>query len=135
MSDISYGDKWPIIVMRWIARLVSIPWAYCALGLVWFVAGVASEEWMPLALNITIVFTAFLLTLGAAILAGVWGVEAFGGKVLLADGALILVWVLVTPQLPGAAIILIVPPVLSGVLFLECHRRSGAEGAKPVQAG
>ena len=129
MTDISSQDKRPILAMRWIARLVSIPWAYCALGLVWFVAGVGLEEGMPLALNIGIVFTAFLLTLGAAILAGVWGMEAFGGKVLLADGALILVWVLVTPQLPGAALILMVPPVLSGVLFLECHRRSRAGGA------
>jgi len=126
MSDISSEDKRPIIVMRWIARVISIPWAYAALGLVWFVAGVGLEEGMPLALNITIVFTAFLLTLGAAILAGVWGMEAFGGKVLLADGALILLWVLVTPQLPGAALILMVPPVLSGVLFLECQRRSRA---------
>ena len=106
MSNISSEDRRAIIVMRWIARLVSIPWAYCALGLVWFVAGVASEEWMPLALNITIVFTAFWLTLGAAVLAGVWGMESFGGKVLLADGVLILLWVLVTPQLPGGAFIL-----------------------------
>jgi len=135
MSDISSKDKRPIVVMRWIARFVSIPWAYCALALVWFVAGVGLEEGMPLALNITIVFTAFLLTLGAAILAGVWGMEAFGGKVLLVDGGLILVWVLVTPQLPPAALILMVPPVLSGVLFLECHRGSKVGGAEPVQAG
>jgi hypothetical protein len=133
MSDISSKDKRLIAVMRWIARLVSIPWAYCALGLVWFVAGVGLEEGMPLALNITIVFIASLLTLGAAILAGVWGMESLGGKVLLGDGGLILVWVLVTPQLPGAAIILMIPPILSGALFLECHRRSkmGATESAP----
>ena len=135
MSNISSEDRRAIIVMRWIARLVSIPWAYCALGLVWFVAGVASEEWMPLALNITIVFTAFWLTLGAAVLAGVWGMESFGGKVLLADGVLILLWVLVTPQLPGGAFILMIPPVLSGALFLECHRRKKAGGSGPVHGG
>ena len=58
MSDSSSKDRRPIAVMRWIARFVSIPWAYCALGLVWFVAGVGLEEGMPLALNITIVFMA-----------------------------------------------------------------------------
>ena len=134
MSNISSEDRRAIIVMRWIARLVSIPWAYAALGLVWFVAGEASEGWMPLALNITIVFTAFLLTLGAVILAGVWGMEAFGGKVLLADAGLLLVWVLVSPLGPEA-LILMIPPVLSGALFLECHRRSRVRGAGPVHSG
>ena len=134
MSDISSKGKRPIIVMRWIARLVSILWAYCALAFVWFVAGVALEEWMPLALNITIVFTAFWLTLGAAILAGVWGMEALGGKVLLADGALILVWFMAVPQLPGGLLpILFVPPLLAGALFLECHRRSRVRGAQHLE--
>jgi len=134
MSNISSKDKRAIIAMRWIARLVSIPWAYVALGLVWFVAGVGLEEGIPLALNITIVFTAFWLTLGAAILAGVWGMESFGGKVLLADGGLIMVWVLATPQLPGEALILMAPPVLSGALFLECHRRSKVGGKEPFHS-
>ena len=134
MSDISSEDRRAIIVMRWMARIVSIPWAYCALGLVWFVAGVGLEEGMPLALNITIVFTAGLLTVGTVILAGVWGIEWFGGTMLLADGGLILLWVLVTPQLPGGALILMIPPVLSGVLFLECHRRSKVGGEEPAAA-
>lgn len=88
---------------------------------------------MPLALKITIVFTAFFLTLGATILARVWGMEGFGGKMLLADGGLILVWVLVIPQLPEAAVIFAMPPVLSGALFLESRRRSKAGGAEPLQ--
>ena len=128
MSNISSEDRRAMIVMRWTARLVAILWAYAALGLVWFVAGVGLEEGMPLALNIIIVFTAFLLTLGPAILAGVWGMEGLGGKALLAVGGIIFVWVLVTPQLGGPAVLLAIPPVLSGVLFLECHRRSSGGG-------
>lgn len=134
MANMSPEDRRAITVMRWIARLVAIPWAYCALGLAWFIAGYGLEEGKlsPMAVRI-IVFIVFLLTLGAAIIAGVWGMEAFGGKVLLVDGGLILVWVLVTPQLPGAALILMILPVLSGALFLECHRRSKVGGAEHAQ--
>lgn len=134
MSNISSEDRRAIIVMRWIARLVSIPWAYAALALAWFVAGVALEEWMPLALNIVIVFTAFLLTLGVAILAGVWGMEAFGGRVLLADCVLMIVCFMASPHSPWELFpIVFLPPLLAGVLFLECHRRSKVGGAVQVQ--
>jgi len=125
MSNINSKNKYQIILMRWIARLVSIPWAYCALGLVWFVAGVGLEEGMPLALNITIVFIAFLLTLGATIIAGVWSMEVFGGTVLLVDSLLIFIWFGVTPQLPGVLFfILISPPLLAGLLFIASSRLS-----------
>ncbi|MEE4239462.1 MAG: hypothetical protein V2I51_22305 [Anderseniella sp.] len=124
MTDSSSHKAPGVTALRWIARLVSIPWAYCALGLAWWVAAYGLEEGKlsPMAVRI-IVCIVCLLTLGAAILAGVWLMESFGGKVLLADGALIFVWVLVTPQLPDAAIILAMAPVLAGALFLECHRR------------
>ena len=136
MSDISSLDRRQIIVMRWIARLISIPWAYAALGLAWFVAGVALEEWMPLALNIVIVFTAFLLTLGVAILAGVWGMEAFGGRVLLADCVLMIVCFMASPHSPWELFpIVFLPPLLAGVLFLECHRRSKVGEAETVEPG
>ena len=136
MSNISSKNKWLFFLMRWVARFLSIPWAYGALGVVWFIAGVGLEEGMPLALNIIIVFTAFLLTLGAAILAGVWGAEAFGGTVLLADSALIIICFMASPHMrPSLAEFLtpsalpfnfvpVLPPLIAGVLFIACHRIS-----------
>jgi hypothetical protein len=122
-------------VLRWVARFVSIPWALCALAIVWFVAGTGHEEGMPLALYVLIVFIAFLLTVGAAIMAGVWGKEALGGKVLLVDGGLILLCSIVAPQLPGLFTALFVPPLLAGVLFLECDRRSRSAEAPIRRSG
>lgn len=133
MSNINSKDKRQIMLMRWIARLISIPWAYCALGLVWFVAGYGYEEGMLLGLYIIIVFIAFLLTLGAAIIAGVWSMEFLGGKVLLADSLLIFIWFAVTPQLPGGLLlVLILPPLLAGWLFLACRRLSKKSNEQQV---
>ena len=126
MPDINSNNKGSIILMRWIARLVSIPWAYCALGLVWFVAGYGIEEGKlsEMAADI-IIFTAFLLTLGVAIIAGVWAMETIGGTVLLADSLLVFIWFAVTPQLPGGLFfVLVLPPLLAGALFLASNRIS-----------
>ncbi len=132
MKNSSSYSQSGITAMRWVARIVSIPWAYCALGLVWFVAGYGIEEGRLSELTAgIIIFTAFLLTLGASILAAVWGKEVFGGWALLADALLIFVWFVVTPQLPGVAfLILLFPPLLAGSLFLVCHRSARTPGNK-----
>jgi hypothetical protein len=100
MSNVNSKDTSQVLSMRWVARLISIPWAYWALFIAWFVAGNGYEEGMSLGLYIIIVFIAFLLTVGAAILAGVWGIEMFGGSVLLADCVLIFISYAVDPRLP-----------------------------------
>jgi hypothetical protein len=137
MSNVSSKNKWQVILMRWVARLVSIPWAYFALGVVWFIAGSANyEEGMSVVLYIIIVTIAFLLTMVAAILAGVWGLELLGGTVLLADSALIIICFIVSPHLrptlvefftPSALpfnFVPVLPPLVAGALFIECHRIS-----------
>jgi len=125
MSNISSEDKRQFVLMRWIARFISIPWAYWALAIAWFVAGNGYEEGMSLGLYIIIVFIAFLLTLGVAILAGVWGMEMLGGTVLLADCVLIFVCFIVSPRLPGVLLVtLLLPPLLAGSLFCVCGRTS-----------
>jgi hypothetical protein len=133
MSDISSRNKSSVLLMRWVARLVSIPWAYWALAIAWFVAGNGYEEGMPLALYMIIVFIAFLLTMGAAIIAGVWGKEALGGAVLLVDGVLIVLCFLGSPHIRPSLVdfftpsklpfnfTMVLPPLLAGFLFLTCH--------------
>lgn len=133
MSDISSKYKWQVCLMRWVARIISIPWAYFALFIVWFVAGNGYEEGMSLGLYITVVFVAFLLTLGATIIAGVWEKEALGGTVLLVDCALIIICFMASPHIRPSLVdfftpsklpfnfIPLLPPLLAGVLFLTCH--------------
>ncbi|MBN1126794.1 MAG: hypothetical protein JXA82_17445 [Sedimentisphaerales bacterium] len=134
MSNIQSKNIWSFLLMRWIARVISIPWAYWTLSIVWFVAGNGYEEGMSLGLYITIVFIAFLLTLGAAILAGVWGMEKFGGAVLLAVGTLILLWLMGSSYVRPTLVdffnpvklpfnfLLVLPPLLAGYLYLVSNR-------------
>jgi len=125
MSNVNSKDTSQVMSMRWVARLISIPWAYWALFIAWFVAGNGYEEGMSLGLYIIIVFIAFLMTLGAAIIAGVWSMELLGGMVLLADSLLIFIWFAVTPQLPGGLfLVLVLPPLLAGWLFIASNRLS-----------
>lgn len=136
MSNIRSKNDWSVILMRWVARLISIPWAYWALAIAWFVAGNGYEEGMSLGLYIIIVFIAFLLTLGAAILAGVWGLEALGGTVLLVDSVLIIVSFMASPHISPSLVdfftpskvpfnfTIILPPLLAGVFFIACQRIS-----------
>ena len=136
MSNVDSKDTSGVTWMRWVARIISILWAYFALGIIWFIAGVGLEEGMPLALNIIIVFTAFLLTLGAAIIAGVWGMEALGGPVLLADGVLIVLCFIGSPHIRPSLVefltpsklpfnfTMVLPPLLAGSLFLASNRIS-----------
>ena len=133
MSNIDSKDTSDVRWMRWIARLVSIVWAYVTLAIVLFVAAVGIEESKPMAFLITLVVSAIVLTLGAAILASVWKVEAVGGIVLLADCVLIFAWCAVVPQFPPELMLpLMIPPLLAGCLFLVCHKKSRMRGA--VQA-
>jgi hypothetical protein len=132
MTNSSSKNQPGITTMRWIARIVSIPWAYCALGLAWFVAGYGLEEGKlsPMAVNI-IVFIAFLVTLGAAILAGVWKMEAVGGWVLLADCVLIFICFVASSHSPWELFLFIIlPPLLAGTLFLSCHYKLGMVGGE-----
>ena len=122
MSDTSSKNRSSVVLMRWIARIVSIPWGYGALAVAWFVAGNGYEEGMSLGLYMTIVFIAFVLSVGASIIAAVWGMEVLGGTVLLADFVLIMICFAVSPQLPaGLLFILLLPPLSAGALFLACH--------------
>jgi len=144
MSNIRSKNKWSVILMRWVARLISIPWAYWALAIAWFVAGNGYEEGMSLALYMIIVFTAFLLTVGAAIIAGVWGMEALGGSVLLADGVLIVLCFIGSPHIRPNLVdfftpwklpfnfVTVLPPLLAGSLFLASNRISKKSGEQQV---
>ena len=129
MSNISSKDAWPVKLMRWVARFLSIPWAYWTLFITWFVLKYAFQT-AVLAIVMTI---PILMFLGAAIIAGVWGKEALGGGVLLVDGVLIIVCLLVAPhiqirELTVFAVVafstLALPPLAAGSLFLACHRIS-----------
>ena len=126
MSNVNSKDTRQLNVMRWVARCLSIPWAYLALAIVWFIAGTAYVEGnMPLSLNIIVIFVTFWLTLGAVILAGVWGMEALGSYILLADCALMFLWYVVSPYAPTQPLFVLTlffPPLLAGSLFRVCHR-------------
>jgi hypothetical protein len=137
MSNIRFTDARSVKLMRWVARLVSIPWAYCALGVAWFIAGSAHyEEGMSVVLYIIIVTIAFLMTMVAAILAGVWGLELLGGTVLLADSVLIIICFIAGPHIRPSLVefftpsalpfnfVPVLPPLVAGALFIACHRIS-----------
>ena len=118
MSNISSSVAWPVTLMRWVARLLSIPWAFWALFWTWFILAHSFQG----AVLVIVMVIPSLMFVGAAIIAGVWGKEAFGGGVLLVDGVLIFVcgaWVNVL-----AISTLVLPPLLAGSLFLACHRIS-----------
>lgn len=125
--------------MRWCARIISILWAYWALFWTFFLtAHTCPRNPSIWAILIPVVVIAFLMYVGAAIVASVWGKEAFGGRVLIADGAMLFSLGIIIEFIPGgfdsvfsldpieiigfATIVL--PPLVAGVLFLACHRKS-----------
>jgi len=129
--------------MRWVARFLSIPWAFWALFVTWFVSvNLHGEGRFSSAVYITIMIIAALMFIGAAIIASVWGKEAFGGGVLLVDGALIIVCFIVairptiveflTPSEGPFNFVMVLPPLVAGSLFLACHRRSKTSGEQHV---
>jgi hypothetical protein len=141
MSNISSTDTLAVKLMRWVARFLSIPWAFWALFWTFFVvANYQGDGYFGLAVTIIIMVIALLMFIGAAIIAGVWGKEAFGGGVLLVDGALIIVCFLAAPHIEPSIVefltpselpfnfVMVLPPLVAGSLFLACHRISKTSG-------
>lgn len=148
MSNISSSDAGPVKLMRWIARFLSIPWAFWALFWTWFaLAHFAGEEkFFSIVVFTIIMIIVALMYIGAAIIASVWGKEAFGGGLLMADGVLILAFIIIFTFLKGsprdffrlpwlnalALFTMVLPPFVAGYLFLACHRRSKKSGEQHV---
>ena len=141
MSNISSTDARPVKLMRWVARFLSITWAFFALLFSMFgvVIGVGEEN-LSIAVAIIILIIVALWSLGAAIIASVWGKEAIGGGLLIAAGVLYLgqtiydlfIYSLEELQLGWLDAAMILPPLVAGSLFLACHRRSKTSGEQPV---
>lgn len=144
MSNISSTDTRPVKLMRWVARFLSIPWAFWALFWTFFVAMAyhEGEGYFGLPVFIIIMAIAVLMFIGAAIIASVWGKEALGGGVLLVDGMLIYALGVYGPHSPmptGASwdtvlaiSTLVLAPLVAGSLFLACHRISKTSGEQHV---
>ncbi len=140
MSNIISKDAWPVNLMRWVARFLSIPWAIFALLFSMFAFAYGIEEGSySMAVYIIIIIIVALMSLGPAIIASVWGKEAIGGGLLIAAGVLILggniyslfIYSGETP-LGWLVFALALPPLVAGSLFLACHRRSRTLGEQHV---
>ena len=125
--------------MRWIARIISIPWAYWALFITFFLTvNLCPRNPSMWAILIPVLIIAFLMYVGAAIVASVWGKEVLGGRVLIADGVVLFVLGITFQIVAGGFdavfsmdrydiigfLTIVVPPLVAGTLFLKCHRRS-----------
>ena len=142
MSNISSTDTLPVKSMRWVARFLSLPWAFWALFWTWFVLAhfTGEGEFFSKLVSIIIMIIVALMFIGAAIIASVWGKEAFGGGVLLVDGVLIIVCFLAAPHIEPSIVefltpselpfnfVMVLPPLVAGSLFLACHRISKTSG-------
>ena len=147
MSNIRSIDKMPVQGMRWVARLVSIPWAYWATFWTGFVLGhpfaEADSDFLLQVVFPIVMIPIALMYFGAAIIASVWGKEAFGGALLFADGGLILAGIIVAAFLTGeplkfllilgtlGSITMVLPPWVAGYIFRACHRRSRMSAEQP----
>lgn len=152
MSIINFTDTLPVKPMRWVARLVSIPWGFCALFLACFAM---ADLWdagnsLKIAVSVTALIVFALMTVGAAFIASVWGKETFGGWVLLADGVLTFavivtfVYVVGTPEefvhswtsgiFAIAFFAMSFPPMLAGTLFLASAHATAHSGAEAEDA-
>ena len=90
------------------------------------------------AILIPVLTIAFVMYVGAAIVASVWGKEVLGGRLLIVDGVLLFVLGIVFTIVAGGidAIIkldsidvmglltIVFPPLVAGALFLACHKKS-----------
>ena len=144
MSNISSSDVWKITLMRWIARILSIPWAFLAFFLTWWgIAQYISEEKISLHLAVysIILIIVALMYVGAAIIASVWRKEALGGGILMADGMFILAFMIIDGTLPRdfsrwsivdalLFFTMALPPLVAGFLFLVCHWKSKRQKVK-----
>ncbi len=140
MSNISSSDAWSVKLMRWVARFLSVSWAYWALFWTWFVlASLTGEGHFSKVVFIIIMIIVALMFIGAAIIASVWGKEVFGGGMLLVDAVLIIASIVIfCLTVPGSGdslhplfwmtalvfVTMVLPPLVAGSLFLACHRRS-----------
>ena len=124
--------------MRWIARIVSIPWAYWALFWTFFLmAHICPRNPSMWAILIPVLIIAFLMYVGAAIVASVWGKEVLGGRLLIADGVLLFALGIGFAIIAGGfdavfsmdrydtigLLTIVLPPLVAGSLFLACHRK------------
>lgn len=128
--------------MRWIAGLISIPWAFWALFITLFITGSilphGPSSWWIIILVLMSVPITILLYFGPVFSACVWGKEKLGGCVLIADGVLLFVLFITLMIATGGldtlykldlyAIVflltMVLPPLVAGALFLTYHRRS-----------
>jgi hypothetical protein len=90
------------------------------------------------AILVPVLIIAFLMYVGAAIIASVWGKEVLGGRVLIADGVVLFALSIVFMIIAGGLdtifkldrfdimglLTLVLPPLVAGSLFLICHRKS-----------
>ena len=125
--------------MRWIARIISIPWAYWALFITLFLtAHICPRNPSMWAILIPALTIAFVMYVGAAIVASVWGKEVLGGRLLIADGVVLFVLITIFQFVAGGfdtvfsmdrydifgLLTIVLPPLVAGSLFLACHRKS-----------
>lgn len=90
------------------------------------------------AILIPVLIIAFVMYVGTAIVASVWGKEVLGGRLLIADGVVLFVLGITFMIVAGGfdAVIsmdlydifgfltIVLPPLVAGSLFLACHRNS-----------
>ena len=124
--------------MRWIARIISITWAYWALfWTFFFTMHICPRNPSMWAILIPVMVIAFLMYVGAAIVASVWGKEQLGGRMLIADGVLLFASgitfqivaggvdaLLKLDTIDAGLLTIVLPPLVAGSLFLACHRNS-----------
>jgi peptidoglycan/LPS O-acetylase OafA/YrhL len=128
----------PSRARRWVARLLVLPWAYCATALALFLGAQVVPEGAAPGWAISAGWFALGgLFFPPAILASVWGREELGARWLQADAALLGLGLLVgatqigPPTGPsvvlGAALvsILVAPPLLAARLFLKAAAADG----------
>jgi len=139
MSNISSTDARSVKLMRWVARFLSIPWAFLTLCVTMF--GVLSAVGEGDISIVTFIFIMFaLMSVGGALIASVWGKEALGGGLLIAAGVLrlgqnIYDFFIYNPeelQPDWFNVAMILLPLVAGSLFLVCHRRSKMSGEQRV---
>ena len=143
MQIVRFPDKWSVKKMCSVAILVSIPWAFWATFWTFFLLVHLFGEggFLSKAVFLIIMIIVALMYFGAVIIASLWE-GSFGGDLLLADGVLILAFLFFFGCLTGEPlafliggglifITMVLPPLVAGSLFQECHRRSKTSAEQP----
>jgi hypothetical protein len=118
--------------MRWFARVISILWALGAFFWTLFYFGSIQQEGeISLMVFIIVTVVAFVMILGAAIIASGWRkLELLGGIGLLVDGVMLAIGLYILPHLIRDSSvseqvtylsIMVLPALIAGVLFLLSH--------------